>query len=90
MLLCMIMISSIELYLFIQVLMALTIFQGHWKAKMAKIEDALHFLSISVENAKDAPEVTRYREPFEVTPSKMVVKVLQDNVIKYAELSFFH
>ena len=37
---------------------------------------------------KDAPEVTGYGEPFDVTPSKMVVNVLQDDDIKYANFHF--
>ena len=36
----------------------------------------------------DAPEVTGYREPFGVTPSKMTVNVLQDDVIKYTNFYF--
>ena len=31
----------------------------------------------------DAPEVTLYKEHFEVTPSKITVDVLQDDIIKY-------
>ena len=40
-------------------------------------------------DTKDAPEVTGYGEPYDVTPSKMVVNVLQDGGIQYTNFQFF-
>ena len=37
---------------------------------------------------QDAPEVTGYEEPFEVTPLKMTVNVLQDVAIKCLNFHF--
>ena len=36
----------------------------------------------------DAPEVIEYEEPFEDTPSKMAVNILQDDAIEYANFHF--
>ena len=41
-----------------------------------------------VVGTKDAPEVTAYEESFNVSPSKIVVNVLQDDIIKYANFHF--
>ena len=37
----------------------------------------------------DAPEVTRYEEPFGVTPSEMTVDILHDDIIKYTNFHFY-
>ena len=40
-------------------------------------------------NTNDAPEVTGYGEPFQVTPWKVIMKVLQDDIIKHANFDCF-
>ena len=50
----------------------------------------IHILNhMEQSNTRDAPEVTGCEEPFEVTPSKMTVNILQDDVIEYTNFHFY-
>ena len=37
----------------------------------------------------DAPDVTGYEEPFQVTPSELTVNILQDDAIEYTNFHFY-